>query len=357
MSKPRKLLVFFYALIPFLFFLQGVDVINVIPVKLVLNLLGLNSDLSSIVLAGLYAFIFVFVAAIIGEILYSIGFKRNAGIINQGRIFAHGAIAFLTIWVTFFSYSIMTTFGIVPNTQDLERFLNFYLCWYILFEVPFVLFFLNKKSKKKNIVGSKSNVFDLQRVTWWSHITNLNMADGFAGTKGEVVYKQGIISNIISLVIFIVIAMMTSPIFHLLGTALFFDINVDPPSFTVFVKIMSGFFFFGLLITFFVILGEVFSKRMVLYKNCINLPLVTLSNKPIFTLLLPKSAVLLGFKDIVSYNIKKKRREKSDETYISTISFKMDNGDYYVFEPSVSLSFEKILTDAIEAEKDLPTNF
>ncbi len=348
MPKSVKLIYFF---VSFLFFLQGLQVINILPVKPVADFLGLNSDPLSIFVAAFYAVFFVFAASAVVEIFYSIGFKRDGGILNQKRIFAHGFIAFLTIWVTFFSYGILAAFGVVPKLVVPEQFLSFFLCWYILFDAPFIFLFLKKKTGQNNIVANGSSVMDLQRVTWWSHITNLNRVDEFVGKKGEVVFKQGIGSSILSFVFCFLYIVIVSPILYIMGAALFLNLNVDPPSLTMFTKVVASFFFFGPLIIIFMSLGMVLSKRMVLYKNCICLPLATLSDKPLFTMLLPKSSALLGFEDVASYCIKKKKYKKSDEFYISAINLTMNNGDYYVFEPSVSLSFEQILINTIGEEK------
>jgi len=348
MPKLVKLL---YFLISFIFFLQGLEVISVIPVKPVVDFLGLNSDPLSIFVAAFYAVFFVFAASAAGEVLYSLGFKREGGIINQKRVFAHGFIAFLTIWVTFFSYGIMSAFGAVPKVLVPEQFLSFFLCWYILFDAPFIFLFLKKNTSKNNFVENGSNIIDLQRVTWWSCITSLNKADEFMGEKGKVVFKQGIKTNILFLVFSILQIAILSPILYIMGSVLFLNLSVDPTSLTMFTKVVASFFFFGPLIFVFMSLGIVLSRRMVLYKNCIRLPLATLSDKPLFTMLLPKSSALLGFEDVVSYRVKKKKYEKSNEFYISAINLTMNNGDYYVFEPSVSLSFEQILIDTIGEER------
>lgn len=346
-----RLVKLLYFLISFIFFLQGLEVISVIPVKPVANFLGLNSDPLSIFVAAFYAVFFVFAASAVGEVLYSLGFKREGGIINQKRIFTHGFIAFLTIWVTFFSYGIMTTFGAVPKVLVPEQFLSFFLCWYIIFDAPFIFLFQKEKTSKKNIVANGSDILDLKRVTWWSHATCLNKADEFVGEKGRVVFKQGIKANILFLVFFVVQIAILSPILYTMGSVLFLNLSVDPPSLMMFTKVVASFFFFGPLIFVFMSLGMVLSRRMVLYKNCISFPLATLSDKPLFTMLLPKSSALLDFEDVVSYRIKKKKYEKSNEFYISAINLTMNNGDYYVFEPSVSLSFEQILIDTIGEEK------
>lgn len=347
MSKSERPVKFAFTVFAFTLFLQGLGIISFIPIKFITNFLNVTNDPLSLFISAFYAIIFVFIASAFVDVFYSFGFKRNGVALNQKRIFAQGFIVFFTIWVTFFSYGIFAVFGILPKIVAPDQILSFYLCWYILFN----LFTKTtpKKSVRGEIIGNSKNLeIDVDRVTWWSHITRLNTAQEFNGKKDKIIFRQKK-RTFFFLFIFIMALWMISPILRILSSFLFLPVN--PPELASFIRIIVGFFLFVSNVPLVAILGIISSRGITVYKNCISLPLATFSDIPLFTLLLPRSLVILGFDDIESYQIEKKEYKQSDEQYISSITFIMKNKDYYVFKPSVPLSFEQTLISAIGEEK------
>ena len=102
-------------------------------------------------------------------------------------------------------------------------------------------------------------------------------------------------------------------------------------------------------------LGLALSRGIILYKNSIELPLATISDTPVFTLLLPRSHVVLAFDDIVSYKLEKRKNRKSDHYYLSLVKLNMRSGDIVITKPTMfnSDKFERVLIATLGEEKRL----
>lgn len=352
-SSPLKILL---RAIAFIFLFQALSEIVIIPIKPIISFLGQTEDPLNLFFSGFFAGIYVFIGSSIIEILYSIGFRRESGFISQRRIFIQGKIAFITIWLTFASYGILSMFGVISNVIISERLLNLYLFWF-LFINSFISISVKKSIRPKDQFSS-SDLIEKNRINWFSHITGLNKADEFRGEKGEILYKQTWISNIGHLVKLIIVILILRPVLFLTSGAAFLNITVDPPELAHFIKIMFGFIFFMINLWILYLVGLVLSKGITIYKNCIEVPLPTISDTSVFTLLLPRSSVVLGFNDIVSYKLEKRKRRKSNLYYLALFKLNMKNGDVVVVEPTMfnTDKFEKALIAALGEKNKIDDN-
>ncbi|MBM3257356.1 MAG: hypothetical protein FJY98_03490 [Candidatus Liptonbacteria bacterium] len=348
-SKLLKVLLIGIALI---FLLQAFSTIVIIPIKPVISFLGQTEDPLKLFFSGMMAIISVFIGSAIIEVLYSLGFRKESGFISQKRVFVQGIIAFITIWLTFFTYGILSAFGVIPKIVESARLFNVYLFWF-LFINSFVK--ISVKNPAPSFEQSSSDILEKNRITWLSHITGLNRADEFQGEKGEIVYKQTKSSNIGYIVILIIIGLFFQPMLFITGGVAFLDIPINPPEAAFFIKFIFGFFFFMASLGILYMLGLALSRGIVLYKNSIELPLATISDTPVFTLLLPRSCVVLAFDDIVSYELEKRKNRKSDHYYLSLIKLNMRSGDVVITKPTMFNpdNFEKVFIATLGEEKKI----
>lgn len=352
---PKKLLKVLLISIALIFLFQAFSTIVIIPIKPIVSFMGQTEDPLKLFFSGMIAIISVFIGSALIEVLYSLGFKKESGLISQKRVFVQGIIAFITIWLTFFTYGILSVFGVIPKIVESVRLLNVYLFWF-LFIKSFVK--ISVKSPVQSFDQSGYNILGKNRITWLSHITGLNRADEFQGEKGEVVYKQTRASNLGYAIILIIIGLFSQPILFITGGVAFLNIPIHPPEAAFFIKFIFGFFFFMASLGILYMLGLALSRGIILYKNSIELPLATISDTPVFTLLLPRSHIVLAFDDIISYKLEKRKNRKSDQYHLSLIKLNMRSGDVIITKPTMFNydKFEKTFIATIGEEKKIGGN-
>ncbi len=327
----------------------------IIPIEPVISFLGQTNNPIELFFTGLKSIISIFVFSIIVEALYSLGFKRESSLISKNRIFVQGIITYTTIWLTFVTYGLLSVFGLLPKIVEGLRLLNIYLFWYLCINA---LYKASAKNTENIQTQNDHSVFEKKRITWFGHISGLKKAEVFDGERGEVVYKQNISVNLIYGLIFVVLILFFEPVsFFFVGKNLFgiLDGSVEVVSLISFVKFILVFLFFAIVLALFYLLGLALSQGVILYKNSIKIPLATISDTPLFTLLLPQASVVLPLEKLVSFELIKTKRRKSSHYRLLRLKFRMVNGDIFIIKPTMFDldKFEKILSVLIGEEKKI----
>lgn len=344
MGQKRSLIRYVYLAFSIPFFMQAFGLIDSIPVGFFTTLLGIGSDPLSIAFAMFYAIFFIFAASAIIEVLYSFGFKRNTKFFSSDKVFAQVSKAFLSIWITLFSYGILASLSIVPSIPDPADFVSFYIGWYIIIARPFAGMLAPTGRRLETVNRSEPDV-DVRRVTWWKNL--FTPVPQFVGEKGAVVFKQGYGTKILLAVVLSIMMTVAYPFMYAFAVIVFVDVNIEPASAARFVQIFATFFLFAIGSSLFIALGSILSARYILYQNCIQLPLATLSDKPLFTALLPKSSVVLGLSEVVSYSIQRKKYKKSNDTFISLVTISLRDGSVFVLDVTPPDRFEECLKNLL----------
>jgi len=336
-TKSRNLTGYVYIACSLLFFMQAFGLMDSIPVGFFTTLFGISRDPLSIAFAMFYAIFFIFVASAVIEVLYSFGFKRNTKFFSSDKVFAQGSKVFLSIWVALFSYGILAALSIVPSIPDPADFVSFYIGWYIIIVRPFAGMLATTGRKLETVDRSESDV-DVRRVTWWKNL--FAPVPQFTGEKGAVVFKQGYGMKVFLAVVLSIVMTVAYPFIYAFSVIVFVDTNIEPASAIRFVQIVAAFFLVAIGSSLFVALGSILSTRYILYQNCIHLPLATLSDKPLFTALLPKSSVVLGFSEVASYSIQRKKYKNKNDTFISLVTITLRDGSVFVLDATLPDQFE-----------------
>jgi hypothetical protein len=306
-----KILLMVFAAI---FLFQAISGVVIIPVALVISFLGQSENPSRLFFSGITAIFSILVSFTVIEFLYSFGFKRESGLVSKQRVMIQGIVAFITVWLTFFTYGILSILNVIPKTIESLRLVNIYLFWFLLINV--LIRFIGSYKNKDNAKPDQ-DVLDKKRITWFSYITGFNKIDEFVGEKGEIVYSQTKVSNIICIIVMVVAIPSIKSIFIVLGNFIFYPIPINNLSeFEFLVRFISGLAFLAIFLATIYILGIALSRGLVLYKNAIRLPLATLSDSPLFTFLLPKSTIVLSLGDIISYSFVKGKVKRSGKYYL-----------------------------------------
>jgi len=356
-----KILLFSASLV---FLYQAITAATIIPVRFLISFLGQTDDPMKLFSSGMIAIILIFIVSGAIELLYSLGFKKESALISQKRVFAQGIIAFTTVWLTFFTYGVLTAFRVFPGTINADRLLNLYLFWFF-----FISAFTGRSVKKQmpitdpllqakiTTLSPDAKILEKNRVTWLSHITGLNKADEFFGKKEDILYAQKPQKvNSGYMLVLIVNMCFLAPVLYMLGAVIFFKIPINPPEAAAAIRFIFSFFFFAAAFGMLGLLGLALSRGVTIYKNCIDLILPTFSDMPLFTTFLPRCCVTLAFDDIVSYTLEKRRRRSSAHYYLVRVKLKMKSGDLIAIRPTMSNAdvFEQALIHAIGEKKRVP---
>jgi len=301
---------FLFLGIAFIFLFQAITEIYIIPIKKVLYFLGIPGNIFHIFLFLFILSFFIVIFEVIADVFYSIGLKKNVFLINKNRVYLHPERAFFTLFFTLLTYFIFVIFRIMPENVTQERILNLYVFYFIIINIFYKKSFAIKTYQIKDRFKNKllgRDIIDKERITYWSYIFGFHKVKKFEGAKGEILYKQPMFLKIILIIILVAFCPILLFVLNMFAMIIFSKDIPDLDNIGLYIKIILGFVFLILIFAILHNLGVILSRRIIVYKNCILIPLPTFSDLSLFTLILPKSYILLDINDLDSYEISKEK--------------------------------------------------